>query len=293
VQRVGLILSGVVFVVLFVGVGLAVGIGSNANLPAGDVVIVEGAPPRLAEVTRAEFDQDMRQQAALAGLGSDFGPGDPGYEQLKKESLSLLISAVWMESEAIRRGVPVTSRQVDERLTPSEEKILREAHFTPKTMDERMRWMLAGDNILKELDESVPPPTRSEVRAYFEENPPEGESFGQAADQISQTIDERRQAEIFNDVEMDWRGEWQLRTHCADGYVVEECANYPIFDRNSTDPSACYEPDPKPPAEECPAPVEQPRPAQPGSVRWWHPEGERLVQRPVPPGTSAAEVPGG
>jgi hypothetical protein len=282
VQRVGLALFSVVFALLFAGLALAVGIGPPPTVPAGDVAIIEGAPPGLAEVTRAEFEQDMRQLISQSGLGKDFGPGDPGYTQLKKQSLSLLISAAWMDSEAINRGVPVSRQQIVARLAP-EKKSLEEAGFTQKTMEERVKWMLSGDNILAKLDEETPPPTKAEARAYYKENPSD-ESFAEAEKKITALINERRQAEIFNNVEMDWRGEWQLRTRCAEGFVVEECANYPIFDHNSSDPSGCYEADPKEPAEECPAAVTQPRPAEPGSVRWWHPEGERFVQRPVPPG---------
>jgi hypothetical protein len=291
VQRIALALFGGAFTLLFVGVALAVGVSPEPTVSPGVVAVIEGAPPGLAELTRAEFEQDMRQQAALSGLGEDFGPGDPGYDQMKKQSLSLLISAAWMDSEAIYRGVPVSGKQIVERLAP-EKKSLEEAGFTPKTMVERVKWMLSGDNILAKLDEETPPPTEAEARAYYKENP-SGESFSEAEKKISALINERRQAEIFNNVEMDWRGEWQLRTHCAEGFVVEECANYPIFDHNSSNPSACYEADPKEPAEECPAAVIQPRPAQPGSVRWWHPEGERLVQRPVPPGGGEAEALGG
>jgi hypothetical protein len=292
VKRIALAIFGGLFALLFVGVALAVGVGSEPEVPPDVVAVIEGAPPSLAEVTRAEFEQDMREQIALSGLGEDFGPGDPGYTQMKEQSLSLLISAAWMDSEAIYRGVPVTHQQIVERLAP-EKKSLKEAGFTPKTMVERVKWMLSGDNILAKLDEETPPPTAAEAWAYYKENPSD-ESFAEAKKKILALINERRQAEIFNNVEMDWRGEWQLRTHCAEGYVVEECANYPIFDRNSSDPSGCYEADPKEPAEECPAVVEQPRPAQPGSVRWWHPEGDRRVQRPVPPagGAMAGEVVG-
>lgn len=261
------------------------GIESPPPVPPGDVAVIEGAPPGLAEVTRAEFEQDIKERIAQSGLGDDFGPGDPGYTQMKKESLSLLISAAWMDSEAIYRGVPVTRQQIVERLAP-EKKSLEEAGFTPKTMVERVKWMLSGDNILAKLDEETPRPVEAEALAYYKENPSD-ESFAKAKKKILALIDERRQAEIFNNIEMDWRGEWQLRTHCAEGFVVEECANYPIFDHNSSDPTACYEPDPKEPAEACPAPVEQPRPAQPGSVRWWHPEGDRRIQSPVPPSGGA------
>lgn len=279
---------GGAFALLFVGVALAVGVSSGSGVPSGYVAIIEGASPGVAKVTQAEFEQDMRERASQSGLGEDFGPGDPGYTQMKKESLSLLISAAWMDSEAINRGVPVTRRQIVARLAP-EKQSLQEAGFTPKTMVERVKWMLSGDNILAKLDAETPPPTEAEARAYYRENPSD-ESFAEAKKEILALIDERRQAEIFNNVEMDWRGEWQLRTQCAEGFIVEECSNYPIFDHNSSDPSACYEADPKEPAEECPAAVEQPRPAQPGSVRWWHPEGDRRIQRPVPPSGGEMEV---
>jgi hypothetical protein len=289
VQRIGLALFGVFFALLFVGVALSVGIESSPAVPSGDVAIVEGAVPGMRVVTKAEFEQDMRERAAMGGLGEDFGPGDPGYAQVKREALSLLISAAWMDTEAIRRGVPVTRQQIVERLAPEKESLIK-AHFTPKTMAEREKWQLSGDNILAKLDEETPPPTVAEVKAYYEENPSE-ESFAEAKNKISALINERKQAEIFNNVEMDWRGEWQLRTHCAEGFVVEECANYPIIAHGSFTPSGCFEADPKEPAKECPAPVIQSRPAQPGSVRWWHPEGERLVQRPVPPVIGEVETP--
>lgn len=288
-QRAGIVFFGGFFVLLFVGVALAVGVGSPPTVPAGDVAIIEGAAPGLRVITKAEFEQDMRERAAQGELGEDFGPGDPGYAEVKRESLSLLISAAWMDSEAINRGVPVTRKQIVQRLAP-EKKALVEAGFTPKTMAEHVKWQLSGDNILAKLDEETPPPTEAEARRYYEENP-SGESFAEAEKKIIALINERRQAEIFNNVEMDWRGEWQLRTHCADGFVVEECANYPIIDHGNV--GGCFEADPATPPEECPAPVIQPRPARPGSVRWWHPEGERLVQRPVPPGDGEAETSGG
>lgn len=282
---------GGLFALLFVGVALAVGVSSEPALPPGVVAVIEGAPPGLAEVTRAEFEQDMREQVAVSGLGKGFGPGDPGYAEMKRRSLSLLISAAWMDSEAIYRGVPVSRQQIVQRLA-LEKKNLVEAGFTPKTMAEREKWQLSGDNILAKLDEETPPPTEAEAWSYYEENP-SGESFAEAKKKIVALINERRQAEIFNNVEMDWRGEWQLRTRCAEGFVVEECANYPVFAHGN--PAGCFEPDPKEPPRECPAPVIQPRPAQPGSVRWWHPEGDRRIQAPVPPGGGAmvGEVLGG
>jgi len=295
VQRTALALFGGIFALLFVGVALAVGVSSEPAVPPGDVAFVEGAPPWLANITRAEYEREIRHMATLFGLGKDFGPSDPHYARIKIEAAGLLVSAAWMNTEAIRMGVPVTHEQIVERLAP-EKKNLEEAGFTPKEMAEHVRWQLSGDNILKKLEEEMPPPTEAEVRFYYEENP-SGESFAEAKKKISALINERRQAEFFNQVEMDWRGEWQLKTRCAPGFVAEECADFPLFEHSLTAPTACFEADPKEPAEadECPASVTQPTPAQPGSVRWWHPEGDRRIQRPVPPGGGAmvGEVAGG
>jgi hypothetical protein len=247
VQRIALALFGGFFVLLFIGVALAVGVNSEPAVPPGDVAYVEGAPPWLADITRAEYEREMRHMATLFGLGKEFGPSDPHYARIKLEAAGLLVSAVWMNTEAIRMGVPVTHQQIVERLAP-EKKNLEKAGFTPKEMAEHVRWQLK---------------------------------------KISALINERRQAEFFNQVEMDWRGEWQLKTRCVKGFVAEECANFPLFEHSLTAPTACFEADPKEPADECPASVTQPTPAQPGSVRWWHPEGDRRIQRPVPPGGGA------
>ena len=68
----------------------------------------------------------------------------------------------------------------------------------------------------------------------------------------------------------------------AEGFVVEECSNFPLFDHPVTAPLACYEADTAEPAEGCPAPVTGSRSSEPGSVRWWQPEGDRRAQGPIP-----------
>src|SRR4029077_15165120 len=63
VNRAVLIVFGAFFALLFAGVALALGIGSAPPVPRGAVAIVEGAPPDLNVITRAEFDHEMRVQA--------------------------------------------------------------------------------------------------------------------------------------------------------------------------------------------------------------------------------------
>jgi hypothetical protein len=90
---------------------------------------------------------------------------------------------------------------------------------------------------------------------------------------------------------IEFDAKWTSRTQCAEGYVVEDCANYRGNGRPPNAPSACYEAHPKAGivARSCPAPVAQAVPAMPGTVTALAPKGTALPQRPVPP--PAAKVP--
>jgi parvulin-like peptidyl-prolyl isomerase len=110
--------------------------------------------------------------------------------------------------------------------------------------------------------------------------------------QIKSQLEQQMQQEFFSEFIGAYQSKWASRTFCADGYVIERCANYKGSGHASSAPPACYEADPKTPATECPAPVQQSKPALPGSVSILKPQGEPLAQRPVVPGSeSAASTP--
>lgn len=290
-NRAGLIVFGAFFALLFVGVALAVGIGSAPSVPRGAVVIVEGAPPDLNVITRAEFDHEMRVQALEGGLKGVPRPNSPDYRSLKRQVMSKLIGVDWVEAQAQQMGLAPTPREIVEKLSPGEGKAMKELGLTQGDVDARMRWFLAGDKIQEMLRERVGEPSAVEIRDYYEENRQTGESLAEAREEIAAAIKTQQESELFNRVETRYRSEWRAQTVCADGFVVEECSNYPSFNHPVTASLACYEADPKESAEECPAPVIASRPAQPGSVRWWRPEGERLAQGPVPEGGGEGEAP--
>jgi hypothetical protein len=290
VQRVGLILFGAFFALLFAGVALGVGIGSTPSVPRGAVAIVEGAPPDLEVITKAEFDHEMKVQALEGGLKGIPPSNSPDYRSLKRQAMSKLVGVVWVEAQAKQMGLAPTPREIVEKLSPGEGKAIKELGLTQGDVDARMRWYLAGDKIQEMLHERVGEPSGVEIRDYYEENRQKGESLAEAREEIISSLRSQRESELFNRVENRYRSEWRTRTRCADGFIVEECSNYPSFDHPSTALLACYEADPKQPAEECPAPVIATRPAEPGSVRWWDPEGERLPQRPVSPGGGEGET---
>jgi hypothetical protein len=281
VQRTALIIFGVLFALLFVGVVLAVGIGSSSpSVPPGDVAIIEDAPPGLGTISKAEFNQELLQYATLSGLKVP-KPGEEGYGQMRDEAMGNLISNVWLEGQAEELGVEVTDKQVAERLRESgEASLFREAHFTPKTLYERTKVQLASEGAMEILGERAAKPTSEEIRGYYEENP-EGRSFAEAKAEATSAVEEVRRQEVLTEAERHLREEWQPRTHCAEGFVVERCSGYPAF-AHVTSAAPCYEASPKQAAEGCPAPVRERDPALPGTIRPWKPQGESLVQRPYP-----------
>jgi parvulin-like peptidyl-prolyl isomerase len=126
--------------------------------------------------------------------------------------------------------------------------------------------------------------------------------------QIGSQLTQQAQQQAFSEFVSGYQTKWQSRTFCADGFVIERCANYVGTGHPASAPPACYEADPKGGLpKDCPAPVAQVAPALPGSTSILTPQGERLPQRPRPEGLEekaaeagleglvpgAGEVPGG
>jgi parvulin-like peptidyl-prolyl isomerase len=111
--------------------------------------------------------------------------------------------------------------------------------------------------------------------------------------QIEETLAQRLEQEYFSNFVVQFQNEWKSRTFCADGYVIERCANYESSGHPSTAPEGCYEADPKGGRPEaCPAPVFQLVPALPGTVSPLEPKGKPLAQRAHPPGEEKEEEAG-
>lgn len=108
--------------------------------------------------------------------------------------------------------------------------------------------------------------------------------------QIEATLAQQLEQEYFTGFVSQFSTEWTQRTFCADGYVVERCANFEGTGHPASAPEACYEADPKGGRPEaCPAPVFQAVPAMPGSITPLEPNGKPLPQRPRPAGEEKEE----
>lgn len=113
-------------------------------------------------------------------------------------------------------------------------------------------------------------------------NPQKIQTLAESKAQIESTLGQEKQQEFFSEFVTRYQTKWQERTFCAEGYVINRCANYVGDGRPSNAPPACYEEDPATPAEACPAPVTPISPALPGSISTEKPKGEPFPQRPLP-----------
>jgi parvulin-like peptidyl-prolyl isomerase len=115
-------------------------------------------------------------------------------------------------------------------------------------------------------------------------NPEKVQTLDEVKTQIKEQLKQTIAQESFSEFVSGYQSKWQSRTFCAAGFVTERCANYVGSGHPASAPPACYEANPKTPTTECPAPVEQTKPALPGSVTILKPKGEQLAQRPQPEG---------
>jgi parvulin-like peptidyl-prolyl isomerase len=106
--------------------------------------------------------------------------------------------------------------------------------------------------------------------------------------QISSQLEEQASQQELTHFVSNFHSNWISRTFCASKFAIERCANFKGNGRPAEADPACYEANPKKPAEACPALVTQVKPAQPGSVSLLTPEGQKLAQRPQPAGLEAA-----
>lgn len=115
-------------------------------------------------------------------------------------------------------------------------------------------------------------------------NPASVKPLKEVKSQISTQLTQQKQQEFFTEFIGAFQSKWTARTYCAADFLVEQCVNYKGSSHAKGAPEACYEADPKTPTTECPAPVEQVKPALPGTVTPLEPKGKPLAQRPQPEG---------
>jgi parvulin-like peptidyl-prolyl isomerase len=175
-RRRGLAIFGAAFLVLFVVVAIAEGVG-DPSIPSGDVALVEGAPGDVGEVTEAEFEHALELTAIQGGAKKAPKPGDPKYEELKETTMKSIFESIWLQGLADEWGIEVSDKEVAEELKKVKKesfkseaefkKFLKESHYTPADVNERVKIQILSKELQEQLKEKVPAPSKSEIEDYY------------------------------------------------------------------------------------------------------------------------------
>ncbi len=176
-QRLVLVVFGVLLAGLFVGFGIAQGIGAP-SVPSGDVAMVEDVPDEISTISEADFERALLQKAVEDGLKKAPTPADDSYEELKKDALGELLDIVWLQGEAEELGIEVTEKQIDTELqqlkdqtfkTDAEyEQFLKKSRFTEDDVIERVKLQILSQQIQERVTSAAPPATSEEIESYYE-----------------------------------------------------------------------------------------------------------------------------
>lgn len=176
-RRLGLLVFGVAFVLLFAIVAISEGFGSP-DVPEDSVAIVEDAPDGTGEITQADFDHALEQAAAQSQLKKIPKPGDPQYDELKETALNALFEAIWLQGLAKEMGITATDVELQAELKKLKDesfqseaefkKFLKEAKYTQEDVDERVLLQKLSGDIQSQLSEEVPEPSDKEIENYYE-----------------------------------------------------------------------------------------------------------------------------
>lgn len=153
----------------------------------------------------------------------------------------------------------------------------------PEALDEAA--FAAGQG---EIEGPIKEPQTYTVFEVMTITPEKVQSLNEAEAQISAQLAEQAKQQTFAAFVRGYGGRWTARTFCAADFTTKRCANFKGDGRAPEANPACFEANPKAPAEACPAPIAQVKPAQPGTVNPLTPEGQKLAQLPRPSNLKAA-----
>jgi len=178
-KKVGLILFGVVFVVLFVGFAVAQGLG-KPSVPSDAIAVVEDASPSGGNVTitDTQYQAALRQAALRSQLKTVPKPSDPKFAAVQTAAVGDLLDIVWIQGEASEEGITVTNREVKAKLaelkkqnfqTEAEyQKFIKQSGYTEKDVLLRVRLQVLSTDIQTAITQSAPAVSSQQVSDYYQ-----------------------------------------------------------------------------------------------------------------------------
>jgi parvulin-like peptidyl-prolyl isomerase len=198
IRRLGLLLFGALFVILFAVVAVAEGVG-DPSIPGDSIAVVEEIPDSaeapfdkpfkdcegnrvsqdLGDVTKAEYDCAFEQVVASSGLKKVPKPGDKQYDELKETTVGSMLETIWIQGLAAEEGLTVTEKEVEDELKKLKEqnfktaaefqKFLQTSHYTTQDVNERVKIQILSTKIQEKLGEGAGEPSKDEIKEYYEE----------------------------------------------------------------------------------------------------------------------------
>ncbi len=203
------------FVILFVWVGVAVGIG-NPSVPSGDVALVQGAPD--GNISTEEFNAALKQTALGQGITKVPKPSDPQYATLRDAALSNMITQRWVAGEAAERGITASDTDIQSFIKqnigpkPSDfQKAAQQAGFTPAQARDQVRLIVLSQNLQKEVVGTTPPSVPQEtVQNFYDANKaqftqPETRDVREIVNKDKSQIDQAKAALEKDDSASSWK----------------------------------------------------------------------------------------
>jgi parvulin-like peptidyl-prolyl isomerase len=176
-QRLALLGSAALFVLLFVGFAIDQGIG-NPSVPSGDIAVIEDAPEGLGTITEAQFQHALVIAAASAQVKPVPKPGDEKYDELKETALGELFDSIWIQGQAEEMGFSVTPKEVAAELKKLKSQafktekqyteFLKESHYTQRDVDQRVKVQVLSSKIQEQIGEEETTPSSGEIKDYYE-----------------------------------------------------------------------------------------------------------------------------
>jgi parvulin-like peptidyl-prolyl isomerase len=177
VRRLGLMIFGVTFIVLFAIVAISEGLG-DPSVPSGDAALVEDVPGDIGNVSEAEVAHAIELAAKQAGEKEVPKPGDPKYEEAKKTGMQSVLEGIWIQGIADEWGIEVTDAEVAKELKKVKkesfkseaefQKFLKESGYTPADIDTRVKIQILSTQLQEQLKEKAPKPDQADVEDYYE-----------------------------------------------------------------------------------------------------------------------------
>ncbi len=198
VRRLGLLVFGSLFIVLFLIFAITEGLG-NPSIPSSSIAVVEEIPDGaeepfskpykdcegreatqdLGEVTQEEYDCAFAQVVAAAGLKKTPKPGDKQYDELKDTTVNSLLETIWIQGLAAEEGLKVSEEDVAKELKKLKDQnfksekefqdFLKTSKYTDQDVSERVKIQILSTKLQEQLGESSTEPSKGEIEEYYEE----------------------------------------------------------------------------------------------------------------------------